>query len=69
MASRTAGNITQRGPDSRLVRISLPAPDGDTRRWYAKTVRGTLKDARQHLTEKLRELDTGTYTPRTKASK
>ena len=69
MASRTAGNITQRGENTWLVRISLPADEAGKRRWYSKTVKGTLKDARQHLTEKLREMDTGTFTPRTKASK
>ena len=67
MASRTAGNITQRGDNTWLVRISLPADEAGKRRWYSKTVKGTLKDARKHLTEKLREMDTGA--PRTKEAR
>jgi integrase len=59
MASRTAGNITQRGPDAWLVRVSLPVDETGKRRYYSRTIRGTKKDAQRHLTEKLRELDTG----------
>ncbi|MQA92693.1 MAG: hypothetical protein GEU90_21130, partial [Gemmatimonas sp.] len=67
MASRPTGNITPRGPDAWLVRISLPADEEGKRKWYSKTVRGTRRDAAKHMTAKLAELDSGTFTRPTKA--
>ncbi|MBA2671405.1 MAG: site-specific integrase [Gemmatimonadetes bacterium] len=68
MASRTSGNITARGENRWLVRISLPADENGKRSWHSKTVQGTLKDARAYMTTKLHELDSGTYVRQTQTT-
>src|SRR5690606_28608001 len=67
--SRKDGNITRRGPDAWLVRISMPPDENGKRSWYSKTVRGTLKDARDHLTLKQTEIADGTFVKPTKEDK
>jgi integrase len=56
------GHIRKSGKQSWLVRIHL-SYDKDTgkRHYHNKTVRGTRKDAEKYLSQKLRELDTGTF--------
>lgn len=44
-----------------LVRVPLGRGSDGRRAYYNKTVHGTRKDAERHLTEKLRELDTGSF--------
>lgn len=50
------GHIKKRGKNSYSVIITIPGTE--KRKWY--TVKGIKKDAEKFLTEKLRELDTGT---------
>jgi integrase len=68
-ASRTAGQIIPRGEDTWLVRVSLGRDETGKRHTYNKTVHGKRKDAQRHLTEKLRELDTGSFVKPTKETK
>ena len=56
------GHITQRTKDNKTwsVVIELKKVKGKRQqKWY--TVKGNKKDAEKFLTEKLRELDTGTF--------
>jgi integrase len=56
------GHIRKSGKQSWLVRIHM-GYDADTgrRHYHNKTVRGTRKDAEKYLSQKLREMDTGTF--------
>lgn len=55
------GQIIQRGPGAYMVRLPLGRDGSGKRKFYSKTIRGTRKDAQRHLTEKLREFDTGSF--------
>ena len=58
---RKRGQITRRGDNRYLIRIYLGRnPDG-TRKYSARIVVGTYKNAERALTKALRECDTGTY--------
>ena len=69
MASRSTGQIVQRGEGKWLVRIFLGRDEAGKRHYFNTTIHGTKKDAQRVQTEKLRELHTGTFVKPTKQTK
>jgi integrase len=57
-----AGQLIQRGGRTWLVRVYLGRdPQSGKRRYHNHTVNGNKKDAQRYLTEKLQEIDLGTF--------
>lgn len=58
--SHTAqGQIIKRGKDTFLVRVYIGRDSQGRRHYFSETVKGTLKDAKKRLTEKIGEKDAG----------
>jgi integrase len=58
--SHTAqGQIIKRGKDTFLVRVYIGRDSQGRRHYFSETVKGSLKDARKRLTEKIGEKDAG----------
>lgn len=59
--ARRAGQIVPRGERKWLVRWFVGTSESGKRRYASKTIRGTKRDAQQHLNSVLRSQDLGTY--------
>lgn len=59
--TRRAGQLIQRGERSFLVRIYLGRDADGKRKYHAKTIQGTKKEAQAYLNRILREQDLGTF--------
>jgi integrase len=57
--AKRAGQIVKRGEGRYLVRVYLHRDNSGKRIWYNATIRGTRKDAEQHLTEYLQKKQVG----------
>ncbi len=68
MAARPTGQIIARGT-AWQVKIFLGRDEAGKRHYFTTTIPGTKKDAQRVLTEKLRELHTGTFVKPTKQTK
>jgi integrase len=53
------GQIINRGKDTFLLRVYIGRDSQGRRHYYSETVKGSLKDAKKRLTEKLSEKDAG----------
>jgi integrase len=53
------GQIIQRGKDTFLVRVYIGRDAQGRRHYFSETVKGSLKDAKKRLTEKIGEKDAG----------
>ena len=69
MASRKTGQLIQRGKNKWLIRLSLGTDENGKRVYHSETVEGKRQDAQDVLDAKRKELRTGTFVPRSKASK
>lgn len=58
---RGRGSITRRGDNKYLVRVYRGTGADGTRRYSAKTVRGTISQAKQERTRMLRDIDRGAF--------
>ena len=54
------GQIVKKGKDKFLIRVYIGCDSQGHRHYYSETIKGSIKDAKKRLTEKLREKDTGT---------
>lgn len=63
MATRSSGQIINRGPRTWVIRVYLGEdPVTKKRRYHNHTVHGTKKDAQAYLNATLREKDMGRFT-------
>jgi integrase len=56
---KAQGQIIKRGKDTFLLRVYIGRDSQGHRHYYSETVKGSLKDAKKRLTEKLGEKDAG----------